>query len=292
MGYASSNDCVSIFFRVILFLYRKIKERNKMEAKKKVGLNAIFLAVTLIVNALSAFGFINGTTQSDVSNEYFTLITPSGMTFSIWSVIYGLLILSLIIMYVKRDDGYYQAAIHKITPLFIVSCILNIAWIVLFSFVLVEISTIVILAYAIVLVIICTLLLQIHDGNNFLLPITFGLYAGWLIIATVVNIATSLVKMDWDGFGLPDNIWAITLLVLSVLLMLYLAYRTENAVIPLPVAWAYLGIYQNLITAHDGEHFILQVVAIVGMVVLIGVAAVQFYKNRYHILPREVAHEY
>lgn len=263
-----------------------------MEAKKKVGLNVIFLVATLIINALSAFGFINGTTQSDVSDRYFTLITPSGTTFSIWSVIYGLLILALIVMYVKRDDGYYQKAIHTITPLFILSSLLNIGWIVLFSFVLVEISTIVILVYAIVLTIICIQLLQIHDGKNILLPLTFGLYTGWLIIATVVNVATSLVKMNWDGFGLPDNIWAIIILVVSALLMLYLTYRTENAVLALPVAWAYYGIYQNLISAHNGEYFILQVVAIVGMVVLIGIAAVQFYKNRYHILPREVAHTY
>ena len=76
--------------------------------KKKVGLNGLFLALTLVVNALGAFGFINGTTQSDVSNEYFTLITPSSTTFSIWSVIYGLLIASLVVMYLKRNEKYYE----------------------------------------------------------------------------------------------------------------------------------------------------------------------------------------
>ncbi len=254
--------------------------------KKKVGLNALFLALTLVVNALGAFGFINGTTQSDVSNEYFTLITPSSTTFSIWSVIYGLLILSLIVMYMKRDETYYERAIHKITPYFILSSIFNMIWIVLFSFVLVELSTLFILAYAIVLAIICRQLLSIHESNRWLLPLTFGLYTGWLMIATVVNVATSLVKIGWNGFGLADNIWAMIVLILSAALVIGVSLAVQNAALPLSVAWAYFGIYQNLINEHAGDYSLLRMVAIAGMVVLIAYAGIQFYKNRYGILPR------
>jgi len=259
----------------------------KMDRSKKVGLNVIFLAATLIVNTLGVFGFINGTTQSDVSNQYFTLITPSGTTFSIWSVIYGLLIISLIVMYLKRDNDYYQKAIDKITPLFIVTCLLNIAWIVLFSFVLVELSTLFILAYAIGLALLCQQLLKIHDGKRWLLPLTFGLYTGWLMIATVVNVATALVKLDWNGFGIADSIWAIIILIASALLVLVVQLRIKNAALPLPVAWAYFGIYQNMTNVHDGTLAIPRTIAIAGMVVLIGFAAVQFYKNRYGILQNE-----
>lgn len=31
---------------------------------------------------------INGMTQKDISDQFFTAITPAGFTFSIWSVIY------------------------------------------------------------------------------------------------------------------------------------------------------------------------------------------------------------
>jgi len=263
-----------------------------MDRTKKVGLNGIFLAATLIVNALGAFGFINGTTQSDVSNQYFTLITPSGTTFSIWSVIYGLLIVSLIVMYLNRDNDYYRTAIEKITPLFIVSCLLNISWIVLFSFVLVELSTVFILAYAIVLALICRQLLQIHDGKRWLLPLTFGLYTGWLMIATVVNVATALVKLGWNGFGIPDSIWAVIILIAAALLVLVVQLSVQNAVLPLSVAWAYFGIYQNLTNAPDGLLVLPRIIAIAGMVVLIGFAAVQFYKNRYEVLPNEAGNQH
>lgn len=263
-----------------------------MEHSKKVGWNAIFLLATLVVNALGAFGWINGTTQSDVSDRYFTLITPSGMTFSIWSVIYGLLIISLIVMYLKRDNDYYHQAIDKITPLFIASCLLNISWIVLFSFVFVELSTLFILGYTIALALICQQLLNIHDGKKWLLPLTFGLYTGWLMIATVVNVAASLVKLNWNGFGLSDNIWAIVILIVAALLVLIVQLRTKNAVLSLSVAWAYFGIYQNLTNEHAGTLLIPRVVAIGGMVVLIGFAAIQFYKNNYKILPTNIGNRY
>jgi hypothetical protein len=260
-----------------------------MNHTKKVGLNAIFLALTLIVNALGAFGFINGTTQSDVSNQYFTLITPSGPTFSIWSVIYTLLIISLIVFYVKREDPYYQKALGEITPLFIVSCLLNITWIVLFSFVLVEISTLFIFAYAIVLALICQKLLQLHEKNRWLLPLTFGIYTGWLMIATVVNVAASLVKMGWNGFGIPDEIWAIIILIVAAALVIGVAASVQNAALPLSVAWAYFGIYQNLVNEHTGNQTVLQIISIIGLVVLIGYAGIQFYKNEYRILPKKEA---
>lgn len=255
--------------------------------KKKVGLNGLFLALTLFVNALGAFGFINGTTQSDVSNEYFTLITPSSTTFSIWSVIYGLLIASLVVMYLKRDEKYYERVINKITPYFIISCILNMAWIVLFSFVLVELSTLFILGYAIVLALICQQLMRIHENNRWLLPLTFGLYTGWLMIATVVNIATSLVKIEWNGFGISDNIWAIIILIVSVGLVIGVSLSVKNAALPLSVAWAYFGIYQKLANEYANDYSFLKLVAIIGVVVLIGYAGIQFYKNKYQVLPQQ-----
>ena len=54
-----------------------------MDTKKKIGLNAIFFILTLVVNTLGSLGIINAMSQSDVSDKYFTLITPAGFTFSI-----------------------------------------------------------------------------------------------------------------------------------------------------------------------------------------------------------------
>ncbi|MFP4457457.1 MAG: TspO/MBR family protein [Clostridia bacterium] len=260
-----------------------------MERIKKAWINLILLGITLAVNALGAFGVINGMSQKAVSDMYITLITPSPSTFSIWSVIYILLFISLITMIVKKEDPYYKRAIDEISTLFWITCFLNVAWIVLFSFIQIGISSIFIFAFVIVLAIILKKLEKIKQPGKWLLPLTFGLYTGWLVIATVVNISAWLVKINWQGFGMASDIWAIITLIVAVGIVYLIITSNKNAVFPLPVAWAYLGIYQflNSPEGFQGRYKMLQMIALAGMVVLIGIAAIQFYKNRFRILPRE-----
>ena len=91
-----------------------------MDYVKKAWLNGLFFIVALVVNALGAFGLINGSSQKEVSDKYLTLITPDPSTFSIWSVIYLFLTLSIVFMIWEKEDAYYQAAINKISSLFII----------------------------------------------------------------------------------------------------------------------------------------------------------------------------
>jgi len=263
-------------------MYRTTKERGKM-----AWINLFFLIATLGVNTMGAVGLINGLTQKQISDKYLTLITPSPATFGIWSVIYILLLISMIVMIAKKKDLYYQKAIDEITTLFRVSCILNLLWIVLFSYEMVEVSTFFILGFAIVLALIDRKLLEIHQGKRWLLPVTFGLYSGWLLIATVANIAAALVKQEWNGFGLTSEIWAIIMLIVAMALVGVVALTTRNAVIPLPVAWAYYGIHQFLTsnTGFQGQYPMLQNIALIGVIVLVFISVIQFGRNHFSVLP-------
>lgn len=258
-----------------------------MDRTRKAWFNAILLAVTLVINTLGAIGLINGLSQKQISDMYLTLITPSPSTFSIWSVIYSSVILSIIAMIVKQKDSYYQKAVDEISVLFWVSCILNIGWIVTFSYVLVELSVLFILGFVITLSLILMKLLKISEGKRWLLPLSFGLYSGWLFIATVVNISAALVKSGWNRFGIADQTWATIILIVAVLLVIGVLLKNRNAVFPLPIAWAFFGIFQFLRspTGFKGEYGLLQVVSLAGMVVLIGAAAIQFYRNHISLLP-------
>lgn len=260
-----------------------------METAKKAWINALFLAVTIAVNILGALGYINGLSQKEISDMFVTLITPSPSTFSIWSVIYSLLIISVIMMIVKKYDPYYKSAVTQITALFRVSCILNMAWIIAFSYVQIELSVLLIFAFVITLSLICKELLKINDGEHWLLPLTFGIYTGWLFIATVVNTASMLVKLQWKGFGIADDIWAIIILIFAILLVVMVLSKIHNAVFPLPIAWAYFGIYQFLKAPEGfkGEFGLLQTIALAGMVVLVALATIQFYRNRLSVIPKE-----
>lgn len=257
-----------------------------MDNTKKVWINGLFFLISLIVNALGGMGYINGTSQAEISKKYTTLITPSTSTFSIWSVIFILLSITLIFMIIKKDNDYYKQAIDKITLLFRISCILNIIWMVLFSYLKIELSTIFILGFTITLTLITLRLTKIHKKGYFLLPLTFGLYTGWVFIATVVNVAVALVKLNWNGFGIGDEIWAVTILLVSLVLVFIVLMSNKNAIFPLPIAWAYLGIYQFLKSPEgfNGQYGILQIVSLFGMTVLIGMSAIQLYKNHFDLV--------
>ena len=260
-----------------------------MKRVKQAWVNLIFLAVTLVINTLGAMGLINGLTQREISDMYVTLITPSPATFTIWSVIYSLLLISMIAMIIKKEDPYYQRAVDQISNLFRISCILNIAWIIAFSLVLVEVSVLFILGFVITLALICMKLLEIREGKRWLLPASFGLYGGWLFIATVVNIAAALVKLNWTGFGLTQETWGSIMLVVAILLLIGVVLKIRNAVFPLPIAWAYFGINQilNSPTGFDGEFATLEIVSLIGMAVLLIISVILFVRNHFAVLPEE-----
>jgi len=258
-----------------------------MSRTKKAWTSGILLIITLAVNTLGAIGVINGLSQKQVSDMYPTLITPAPFTFSIWSVIYSLLLISIIVMIVKKDDPYYQNAINRISSLFRLSSILNILWIVAFSFVLIELSAVFILAFVIVLALLCRKLLQLQTGKQWLLPLTFGLYTGWLIIATVVNISAALVKVQWDGFGLSPGVWSSIILVVAVLLVIAILLKIRNAAFPLPIAWAYFGIYNALGTQTVAELSLLKTILLIGLIVLLAASVIQLISNRCSVLPEQ-----
>lgn len=260
-----------------------------MDRTKKAWINGLFLIITLVVNGLGAAGVINGLSQKEISDKYITLITPSPSTFSIWSVIYVLLITSLIVMIVRKKDAYYQKAIDEISTLYRISCVLNVAWIVTFSYLQIELSSLFIFAFLIVLTLICKRLRKIHVKRRFLLPLAFGLYTGWLMIATVVNIAAMLVKLEWGAFGLNHEIWSIITLIIAMVIVYFVLRSNRNASFPLPIAWAYFGIYQFLKAPEGfkGEFAFLEIACLVGMVVLIGMAAITLYQNNFDLLPEE-----
>lgn len=255
-----------------------------MTTKTKSFISAGLLLLTLLVNAAGAFGWINNLSQKEVSDMYQTLITPAPSTFSIWSVIYTFLILAILFMVFKQKDHYYTGAVDAISYLFWISCALNIIWIVSFSYNLIGLSTIFIFAFLIVMVLTTKKITTLKPQRRWLLPIAFGLYSGWLLIATVVNIAAWLVKIQWGRFGISAEIWSTIILLIAVGLTLLVMRSHKNAIFPIPIAWAYLGIY-NLLSLNPSTPFYLSATLLLGMILLTGAAAIQFYKNQYHVIP-------
>lgn len=262
-----------------------------MKTKTKSWLNLGLYLLTLVINTLGAMGLINGMSQKSVSDAYPTLITPSPSTFAIWGVIYGLLLISLVFMIATSKETRTARLIEQISLPFWVSCAANILWIITFSYEWIGISTLLILGYVVSLAILNGRLTAPDGLGQKVNALAFGLYNGWLIIATVVNVSAFLVQLRWNGFGLRAEVWALIILVVALLLVGLIQLRLRNAALTLPLAWAYYGIWQQ----HQAQGiFAGQYPALVTATLLIGIlyvliAVFVFIQNGYCLLPKPKA---
>lgn len=197
-----------------------------------VILNTITLLGTLFINYYSSAGKLNGTTVADVSDKYNNLFTPADYTFGIWGLIY-LMLLGFVghqwYLWVKRDDIQRP---YKGTGLwFAVSNILNAAWIVAWVNEYMAISVVLMIGLLLSLIVLMyRLRMEIYDAcvRDIVFtwwPITF--YLGWIIVATVSNVAAFLVSLGWQGGPLSPIAWTIVMILVAMGIYLLLI-KTRN----------------------------------------------------------------
>jgi hypothetical protein len=75
-----------------------------------------------------------------------------------------------------------------------------------------------------------------------LIKAAFGIYLGWICIATVANVTALLVHYGWSGWGIPEETWAIIMILTGAIIAVAALYRLENPYLGLPVIWAFIGI--------------------------------------------------
>lgn len=252
-------------------------------------LNLLFFVATLVINYLGSSGFFNNMGQKEVSDKYTTLITPAGFAFSIWGVIYSLLLISLVYFFVKRKDSKVSKLVNMISPLFIASSIFNMSWIVSFSYEMLGVSTILIFGMLISLLLIVEKIYKNRASvPHKLAGMSFTLYASWVLIATFLNISLFLVQKNWAGFGISSSIWTIVVLFIAVGFILFYLSLYKNAAFPISAAWAFFGIYNSYTSGRLSPPMssIIQGVLIFGMGVFIVAIIIIFVRNNNSIFPK------
>ena len=210
-------------------------------------LNILFFTATIYVNYASSVGVFNNSTQAAISGKYQTLFTPASYGFSIWGIIY-LLLLGFVIyqsrsLFVSVSDDRF---IEKTGGWFILSCIANSLWCYLFVCDHILLST-----FVIFFILFC--LLQILQRNKIKrnkAPITtivflwwpFIIYSGWLTVACIANVTIYLTKIGWDGWGLSPQGWTFILIGIATLLNLIVTWRQNMREFALVGAWGLVAI--------------------------------------------------
>ncbi|RWZ54455.1 tryptophan-rich sensory protein [Halobacillus fulvus] len=207
----------------------------------KFFLNLIALIVVITVNGLANALPLNGQTTGEISNRLNVLFTPAGYVFSIWGLIYMLLAIWVLRQFPKsrRNLPIYQ----ETSGLFVLSCIWNTLWIFMWHYEFFGLSVIVMLLLLVTLI---RLYVKLKEaGASFWDQLPFSVYLGWVSVATIANISYFLKYINWDGFGISEQIWTLLLLLIATGLAIFFMKLEDDWVYPLVFVWAFIGIGVN-----------------------------------------------
>ncbi|MDN3664301.1 tryptophan-rich sensory protein [Algibacter miyuki] len=211
-------------------------------------INGVAFVCVLVMNYLSNTGLLNNTTIGEVSKDYNTLFTPAGYAFSIWGIIY-LLLLGFIVyqgrsLFVKvRNDDF----ILTTGWWFLTSCIANCAWIVtwIYGYTLISSIFIFIILFALLQIVLKNKM-ELFDASISVILFLwwpFVIYSGWITVASIANVSAVLVKYNWDGFGLSPTFWTIALIGIATIINLMVTWKRNMREFALVGAWALIAIY-------------------------------------------------
>ena len=218
-------------------------------SREKKGLkilNLIFYIFMIAANGLANTKIFGQSTTGEISDKYSNLFTQAGITFAIWVVIY--IMLGYFVLYQLGKNGYgaRKEITEKIGIWFIVSCILNGAWLYFWAFDLIGLSMIAMLALLVVLFLIYFKIYPLEDflyndeKKGFLLP--FSLYLGWICVATIANFSAFVKYMNWNLFNVSEIVWVSLAILLAVLINLFFIWIRKDKAFGLVGIWALAGI--------------------------------------------------
>jgi len=210
----------------------------------------------LIILAAAVFAVVIGQTQvllgwgqtpAEFASDSDATLRVAGYAFAIWGVIYlGLLIYAVrqalpgTVKNALRDRLAWPSALALIgIGLWVVAAAYDREW-----------ATIT-LIFGSLLVLLLPLLaaardiraLSATDGERWLTVWPLTLLAGWLGIASPVNLITVATGNGWLPGAVPPNLWAMGAIGLVGLLAVSVTARLRTLAFALPVAWGLGGVF-------------------------------------------------
>lgn len=249
-------------------------------------LNMLGFLGVVIINGLANALPINNNTTGELSDQYPNLFVPTGLTFSIWGVIYVLLAIFAIyqLIILIRKDTQNSSFIEKIGLLFFGSCVANIGWIFAWHYEIVSLSLVFML-----LLLGCLIAIYVRLGigkwdssktERYLVHLPFSVYLGWITIATIANVTALLVDINWNTFGLGEPFWTVLVIVVGIAITLATLFTRNDIFYCLVVDWALLGILIKRLSIDTVPDQSVVVTTIIGLAVISAGIILQIARRR------------
>jgi len=206
--------------------------------------NALSVIIALTVNILASALPLNGQNTGEISDRFQVFFVPAGYVFAIWGIIY---------------IGWIAFAVHQFLPrhkeslrlrhlgwLFALSGLFNAAWLFCWHYNIFGPSVLVMLTL-LALLIASYLKLnvgkeKVSNAEKWSVDIPFSVYLGWISVATIANVTDWLYSVNWNGFGLPPQVWAVVMLVVASVVGLLMALTRRDSGYLFVFVWSFIGI--------------------------------------------------
>ena len=202
----------------------------------------LVMAATLgviVFNWISSSGRLGGVDTGEISDLYPTILTPAGYAFSIWILIYAGLFAFSIWQLLPANVVRFRA--FRLPYVF--TAALNCAWLYFWH------SNQIAICFGILVALCGTLFFLNHlvrrpesAGDLWFAKAPFGLYFGWVSIATLVNFMVMLKYLRVDLTASVESGLGAGLILLAAVIALFVRRQLLNYFFPLAVAWGLTAI--------------------------------------------------
>jgi hypothetical protein len=244
--------------------------------------NALSVVVALIVNILASTLPLNGQNTGEISDRFQVYFVPAGYVFAIWGIIYiGWIAFAI---YQFRPAQKESPRLRGLGYLFALSGIFNAAWLFCWHYNVFGLSVLVMLAL-LGLLIASYLKLNVgratvSNAEKWSVDVPFSIYLGWISVATVANVTDWLYFINWTGFGIAPQTWAVIMLVIASILALAMTVTRKDSGYAFVLVWSFLGI-----AVKQAATPLVANTAWIAMVFVLGLAIYSIIQRRRAALP-------
>lgn len=215
----------------------------KKDIIRQFVLIVAFIA-TVVVNGLANALPLNGLTTGSISDRFAVYFVPAGYVFSIWGVIY--LLLLAFTVYQALPSQRENPVLRRVGYLPAVAGVFNAVWIFLWHYEQFPLTLLVMAALLATLIVIYLRFdigrAQVSTAAKWLTHIPFSVYLGWITVAAVANATQLLYMSNWDGFGISAVAWGVIMLIVAGIVAGAVIFTRRDIAYTLVILWAYAGI--------------------------------------------------
>ena len=219
-------------------------EVNMAKDTLRQSANALSVAVALTINILASALPLNGQNTGEISDRFEVFFVPAGYVFSIWGIIYIGWIAFAIYQFLPAQKE--SPRLRKLGYWFALSGLFNAGWLFCWHYNLFGLSVLVMLALLGTLIV-SYLQLQVgktsvSTAEKWSVEVPFSVYLGWVSVATIANITDWLYFIEWSGFGIAPQVWAVIMLIVASAVGALMAFGRRDAGYLFVFVWAFAGI--------------------------------------------------